>query len=195
MINIYILIWQQLFRSRKTYPTFIYHMLEPIYANREILEFWVSQNLSLKLVLGFFGIFGIVNSHSALTFMLNEIRTINSSLAKDLYKSLRKRIEERRTVYSHTYITYIIGHYNPSVRIIDLVSHTTYVVCVNFIHKWRDLQFKVDSERQIFWESFHSNFIYSQSFCQKSAERKSPKKYFSYFVLMSSLGLEPWLFV
>ena len=27
--------------------------------------------------------------------------------------------------------TYIIGHYNPSVRIIDLVSHTTYVVCVN----------------------------------------------------------------
>ena len=42
--------------------------------------------------------------------------------------------------------TYIIGHYNPSVRIIDLVSHTTSVVCVNFIHKWRDLQFKVDSD-------------------------------------------------
>ena len=42
--------------------------------------------------------------------------------------------------------TYIIGHYNPWVRIIDLVSHTTYVVCVNLIHKWRDLQFKVDSE-------------------------------------------------
>ena len=73
---------------------------------------------------------------------------------------------------------YIIGHYNPSVRIIDLVPHATYVVCVNFIHKWRDLQFKVDSERQI-WETFHGNFIYSQSFCQKSAERKSPKKYFS----------------
>ena len=32
--------------------------------------------------------------------MLNEIRTINSSLAKDFYKSLRKRIEEKRTVYS-----------------------------------------------------------------------------------------------
>ena len=52
----------------------------------------------------------------------------------------------KRNVRLHTYI---IGHYNPSVRIIDLVSHTTYVVCVNFIHKWRDLQFKVDSERQI----------------------------------------------
>ena len=91
--------------------------------------------------------------------------------------------------------TYIIAHYNPSVRIIDLVSHTTYVVCVNFIHNWRDLQFKVDSERQIFWETFHGNFIYFQSFCQKSAERKSPYKYFSYFVLMSGLGHEPWLFV
>ena len=35
------------------------------------------------------------------------------------------------------FTTYIIGHYNPSVKIIDLVSHTTRVVCVNFIHKWR----------------------------------------------------------
>ena len=86
---------------------------------------------------------------------------------------------------SETIHTYIIGHYNPSVRIIDLVSHTTYVVCVVL---WRDLQFKVDSERQIFWEIFHGNFNYSQSFCQKSAERKSPKKYFLYFVLMSGLA-------
>ena len=44
-------------------------------------------------------------------------------------------------------ITYIIGHYNSSVRIIDLVSHTTYDLGVNFIHKWRDLHFKVDLER------------------------------------------------
>ena len=28
------------------------------------------------------------------------------------------------------FYTYIIGHYNPSFRIIDLVSHTTYVWCV-----------------------------------------------------------------
>ena len=26
--------------------------------------------------------------------------------------------------------TYIIGHYNPSIRIIDLISHSTYIVCV-----------------------------------------------------------------
>ena len=45
------------------------------------------------------------------------------------------------------------------VRIIDLVSHTTYVVCVDFIRKWQDLQFKVDSEWQIFWETFHGSFF------------------------------------
>ena len=86
---------------------------------------------------------------------------------------------------------YIIDHFNPSVRIIDLVSHTTYVVCVNFIDKWRDLQFKVDSERQIFEKLFMAVLIHTQNFCQKSAERKSPKKYILYFVLMSGLGLEP----
>ena len=59
---------------------------------------------------------------------------------------------ENKIVYGHYEIqhTYIIGHYNPSVRIIAPVSHATYFVCVNFIHKWRDLQYKVDSERQIF---------------------------------------------
>ena len=67
-------------------------------------------------------------------------------------------------INNNNYIhTYIIGHYNPSVGIIDLVSHTTYVVCINFIHKWRDLQFKVDSERQI-WETFHCNFILHSEF-------------------------------
>ena len=29
----------------------------------------------------------------------------------------------------------------------DLASRTTYVVCVNLIHEWRDLQFNVDSKR------------------------------------------------
>ena len=47
--------------------------------------------------------------------------------------------------------TYIIEHYNPSVR----------------ITAW-----------QIFETLFHGRFIYSQNFSQKSAERKSPKKYF-----------------
>ena len=33
----------------------------------------------------------------------------------------------------------------------------------------------------LFWETFHGNFIYSKNICQKSAERKSPKKYFLFF--------------
>ena len=55
-------------------------------------------------------------------------------------------------------------------------------MCVNFIREWRDLQFNVDSERQTFEKLFHGRFIYSQSFCQKSAERKSPKKHFLYLI-------------
>ena len=43
----------------------------------------------------------------------------------------------------------------------DLASHTTYVEGVNFIREWRELQFKVHSERQILGKLFHGNFIYS----------------------------------
>ena len=48
--------------------------------------------------------------------------------------------------------TYIIGHYKPSVRVIDLVSYTTYVVCVNN-------SLKSTPNDRFFWETFHSNFI------------------------------------
>ena len=61
----------------------------------------------------------------------------------------------------------------------SLASHTTNGVI--FIRERRDLQFNVDSERQFFEKLFHGSFIYSQSFYQKSAERKSPKKYFFIF--------------
>ena len=68
-----------------------------------------------------------------------------------------------RNIYLHTYI---IAHYNLSVRIIDLISHTTYVVCVNCIRQWwdRDLLFKGDSERQSFCETFHGNFYLLSEF-------------------------------
>ena len=70
-----------------------------------------------------------------MTFLVMEIICNNNAVEQKFILQLR---------------TYVIGHFNPSVRIIDLVSHTTYVVCVNFIHKWRGLQFKIDSERQNF---------------------------------------------
>ena len=62
--------------------------------------------------------------------------------------------------FSHTFrFTYMISHYNLSVRIIDLAFHTICGVCVNFINKWRDLQFKVDSEGQIFEKLFMAVWI------------------------------------
>ena len=35
-----------------------------------------------------------------------------------------------------------------------------------FIYKWRDLQFKVDSEPQIFWETSHDNFFTHRVFAR-----------------------------
>ena len=51
---------------------------------------------------------------------------------------------------------------------------------VNFIRDWRDLQFTWLAGPTVFEKLFHGSF-YSQSFCQNSAERKSPKKYFFIF--------------
>ena len=48
------------------------------------------------------------------------------------------------------------------------------------LHKWRDLQFVVDSEGQIFESLFYGRFIYAQSFCQKYTERKMPKNILSF---------------
>ena len=147
----------------------------------------------------------VLNNRSMTLNILQQYQCIIQICTILRYKSVRRLVQYSEAIVRGKYPTssekfgmihrihihtYVIGHYNPSVRIIDLVSLD---VCVNFIHKWRDVQFKIDSERQIFWEPFHGNYIFSQSFCQKSAERKSPKKYFSYFVLMS--GFEPWLFV
>ena len=97
-------------------------------------------------------------------------------------------------IFSHKIIDYwnMFDIHTSLVRITDLVSNTTYVVCVNFVHKWRDLQFKVDSERKIFWETFHANFICSQSFCQKSAERKSAVRFILFiFYTMLRKGYFP----
>ena len=69
--------------------------------------------------------------------------TMINSLFRALYFFSRFRIVTVKSVHMPGEYTYlIIAHYNPSVRIIGLVSHTTYAVCVNFIHKWRDLQFQ-----------------------------------------------------
>ena len=79
-------------------------------------------------------------------------------------------------MWIHYVHTYIIGHYNPLVRIIALVSHTTYVVCFNFLHKWRDPQFKVDSERQIFlrhisWQILFTHKAFARNLLRGNRQR------------------------
>ena len=53
--------------------------------------------------------------------------------------------------------TYIIDHYIPSVKIIDLVSHTTYVVCGSFSR-----QFYLFSEflAEICWEEIAEEIVF-----------------------------------
>ena len=43
-------------------------------------------------------------------------------------------------------------------RFIYSYFYTTFVVCVNFIYEWRDLLFKVDSERHIYLRNFSLQF-------------------------------------
>ena len=74
--------------------------------------------------------------------------------------------------------TNIIGHYNPTVRITaDLLIQ----------HEWC----WVNDDFQ--WQIFHFMLIYSRSFCQKSAENKSPKKYFFFLYIIFHFDAWPGL--
>ena len=83
-----------------------------------------------------------------------------------------------------SYVLYQIIHCNWHTFIQDygLASHTNYFVWDNFIHEWRDLQFNVDSALQRLEKLLYSSVTYCQSFCQKYAQRKSPKKYIFFFL-------------
>ena len=70
------------------------------------------------------------------------------------------------------------GNYNSSVRITNQLL-TPFMLCVLILYmSGGSYSFKVDSERQIFEKLLMAVLNYSQSFCQKSAERKSPKNIF-----------------
>ena len=92
---------------------------------------------------------------------------------------------------------YIIGHDNPSVRIINLVSHTTYVVCVLILYiSGETYSLKSTPNDKFFENLFHGSFyLLSEFLLEFCWEEIAVEKYFSYFVSMSGLGLEPWLFV
>ena len=104
-----------------------------------------------------------------------------------LMSTLRRQIKVK---WSKTpinlYIHNIIVHYNTSLRIIDLVSHPTYVVCVNFFLyiSGSTCSLKSTPEDRFFEQLF---MVILFTLCW---EGKSSKKYFHIFVLMSDLEFE-----
>ena len=74
----------------------------------------------------------------------------------------------------------------------DLVSHTTYVVCVNFIYKWRRLR-----TTDIFVKLFIAILYTLRHFARNLLRGNRRRSTFFYFILilMSGLGLDPWLYV
>ena len=90
-------------------------------------------------------------------------------------KSFSKICRSRQS-YIHTYI---IGHYNLTFsQDYGLACHTTHVGYVNFIREWRNLQFNMNCEDRFLKNFFMAGLFTVYSFCQKSAKRKSLKKYF-----------------
>ena len=83
----------------------------------------------------------------------------------------------------NSYITYIHNWpLQPFSQDYDLASHTTHVAWVNFIHKWRDLQFKVDSERQIFLGNFfRAGLVTLRLFAKSLLKENRRRNAFSYF--------------
>ena len=67
-----------------------------------------------------------------------------------------------------------------------------YVHGINFIRKWRAVQFNVSSERQ--FDSFLRNSIMANLFTLKVLE-DAVENLSSYFVLMPDLAYEPGLYV
>ena len=51
--------------------------------------------------------------------------------------------------------------YTPFSQHYDLVHHIAHVECINCIHEWRNLQFKVDYECQIFQKNFSWQFLFT----------------------------------
>ena len=77
--------------------------------------------------------------------------------------------------------TYIIDHYNSSVRI-TIWLHTALMLCALILYvSGGTYSLKSTLKDRIFEKLFMAITIYSQSFCQKFTERKSKIKYFFIF--------------
>ena len=83
-----------------------------------------------------------IQANEALLYCVQILVFFTGTYCNDIYiyRDFEKaiRLQENSSDCLHTYT---IGHYNPSVWIINLVSHTTYVVCV-------------------FWETFFMEILF-----------------------------------
>ena len=88
--------------------------------------------------------------------------------------------------------TYII-HTLANGQDYGLASHTTHVVCDNFIHEWWDLKFNVVSERQIFENFFMAGLFALRVFTRNLLRGCHRINIFHISFLMTDLGYEPRL--
>ena len=102
----------------------------------------------------------------------NEIY-ISISLSSNLRTQTEWNFHRRTYIYIHTYV---IGHNNPSDRIIDLVSHTTYVVCVKF-HTYS-------------YSQKYFAFLKYINFKEKMLREGIILKYFSYILINITRGTQ-----
>ena len=72
----------------------------------------------------------------------------------------------------------------PISQVYDLASHSTYVVCVNFIH-----EFKVDSERQIFEKLFMAILIILRVFASNLLKGRCRRYIFIFSFWCLTFGL------
>ena len=92
--------------------------------------------------------------------ILHNLCKLMQSSRRNLIQKIVYQIkhQKRRIIW----ITYINMH-NWSLHLVNqdygIISYATYVVCITFKCEWRDLQFKVHCERQIF-ETFFRAIIF-----------------------------------
>ena len=107
------------------------------------------------------GVIGF-NRQDALQFNSNKLHYF-SNKSTLLVKWIPVKKSHKLSSFSDYHFThihaYIIGHYNPSIII--TAFHATHVVgVINFMLEWWDLQFSIDSERQIFKKIFMVSLLF-----------------------------------
>ena len=83
-------------------------------------------------------------------------------------------------------------------QVYDLDSNTTYLVCVNFFHTWRQLQFKVNCKLESFEKLFHGNFIFAPTVFTRNLLRRIREEivfHISFHFRCLSWGFELWIHI